>query len=375
MVSLVLIALLAGSFVYLFLSIVAAFRYLQARPPVLRSMEPISILKPLAGLDEGLESNLRTFFEQDYPLFEILFAVREENDRAVAVVQKLQREFPHIPSRLLIAGESSYPNAKVFSLSQMLAVAANDLVVASDSDIRVGRDLLRKIAAEFQNPDLGVATCPYRTVPGHSIWSCLEATGLNTDFIAGILVARMLEGMKFAVGATIAVRRTALEAIGGFDRLKDYLADDFVMGKFAAEAHYHVILSSHVVEHRIGNTSLCQNVSHRLRWLRSTRRSRPAGYIGQLFTMPFPLALLVCFANRSLWPVLLLTLLLRAFAAYIMSARVLHTKINWILLIFEDLVGFCFWIAGFFGNTIVWRERRYRLKPDGRFEFLGTEQI
>jgi ceramide glucosyltransferase len=372
MISLALIVVLGGSFVYLFLSIAAAFGYLRARPPALRSMEPISILKPLAGLDEGLESNLRTFFELDYPVFEILFAVRDESDPAVEVVQKLQRQFPHIPSRLLITGESPFPNAKVFSLSRMLVVAENDLVVTSDSDIRVDRDLLQKVAAEFQNPALGVATCPYRTVPGESIWSRLEATGLNTDFLAGILVARMLEGMKFAVGAAIAVRRTALQAIGGFDRLKDYLADDFALGKFAAEAHYGVILSSQVVEHRIGSTSLYQNVCHRLRWLRSTRRSRPAGYVGQLFTMPFPLALLVCFANRAWWPVLPLTLLLRGFAAYVMSARILKTNIHWLLLPFEDILGFCFWVAGFFGNTIIWRERQYRLKPDGRFEYLGT---
>ena len=137
-----------------------------------------------------------------------------------------------------------------------MAAAANDLVVMSDSDIRVTPDLLKTVAAEFQDAGLGVATCPYRAVAGPSFWSRLEAIGMNTDFAAGILVARMLEGMKFAVGPTIAARRRVLQAIGGFDRLKDYLAEDFVMGKFAANAGHGVILSSYVIEHHIGSTDL-----------------------------------------------------------------------------------------------------------------------
>ena len=221
--------------------------------------EPISILKPLSGLDLGLESNLRTFFEQDYPAYEILFAVRSQDDPAIPVVESLRREYQRVPSRLMVTGDSPYPNAKVYSLELMLAAAANDLVVMSDSDIRVTPNLLKTVAAEFQDAGLGVATCPYRAVAGPSFWSRLEAIGMNTDFAAGILVARMLEGMKFAVGPTIAARRRVLHAIGGFDRLKDYLAEDFVMGKFAADAGHGVILSSYVIEHHIGSTDLRHN--------------------------------------------------------------------------------------------------------------------
>ncbi len=371
-VTYVLLVLLAGAVVYSLLSIVAALRYLSVRPPALSSLEPISILKPLAGLDLGLESNLRSFFEQDYPAFEILFAVRTQDDPAVPIVENLRREYQQVPSRLLVTGESPYPNAKVYSLEQMLAAAANDLVVMSDSDIRVTPGLLRTVAAEFQDAGLGVATCPYRAVAGPSFWSRLEAIGMNTDFTAGILVARMLEGMKFAVGPTIAARRRVLQAIGGFDRLKDYLAEDFVMGKFASDAGHGVILSSYVIEHHIGSTDLRNTAAHRLRWTRSTRRSRPLGYVGQLFTMPLPLALLVCAVNQAWWPVLLLTLVVRLLAAYAVSARVLHAEINWLLLPIEDVNAFCFWLAGFFGNTIVWRGRRYRLYSDGRFELLPS---
>ncbi len=368
----VLLVILSGSVIYSLLQVVAAFRYLAVRPTAAPTVEPISILKPLAGLDLDLEANLRTFFEQDYPAFEILFAVRSENDPALEVVARLQREYPKVLSRLVLTGEPPYPNAKVFSLDRMLAAAGNDLVVMSDSDIRVTPNLLRAIANEFQDAHLGVATCPYRAVPGASFWSRLEAIGMNTDFWGSALVARMLEGMHFAVGPTIATRRSVLQSIGGFARVKDYLAEDFVLGKFAAEAGHGVILSSYVVEHHIGSATLHQNAEHRLRWARSTRRSRPAGYIGQLFTMPLPIAVLVCAAWPAWWAVLPIALIVRAAAAYTVSARVLRARINWLLLPVEDLFGFCFWVAGFFGNTISWRGRRYRLFADGRFELISS---
>lgn len=367
-----LLILLAGAVAYSLLSIAAAIRYLAARPRALAATPPISILKPLSGLDRGLESNLRTFFEQTYPSFELLFAVRDASDPAAMVVEKLQREYPRISSRLLITGEPRYSNAKVFSLDRMLGAAAHELVVMSDSDTRVGPALLSTVAAEFQDSRLGVATCPYRAVAGPSFWSRLEAIGMNTDFMAGILVARMLSGMHFAVGPTIAARRSALESIGGFNRLKNYLAEDFVMGKLAAEAGHGVMLSSYVIEHHIGSTDLRHNFVHRLRWVRSTRRSRPLGYLGQLFTMPLPLALLVCAVNPLWWQVLPVALAVRAAAAWVISAKVLRGRLIWWLLPVEDLAGFCFWLAGFFGNTIVWRGRRYRLYSDGRFEALAA---
>ena len=366
-----LLALLAGTVVYSLLAIFASYRYLSVKRPTATSSEPISILKPLAGADLGLESNLRTFFEQDYPAFELLFAVREPSDPAVSVVEKLRREYAHIPAQLLVTGEPPYPNAKAFSLDRMLQAAANDLVVMSDSDTRVTPSLLRTVSAEFVDKTVGVSTCPYRAVPGPSLWSRLDSTGMNTDFIAGILVARMLEGMKFAVGPTIVARRSVLQSIGGFERMKNYLAEDFALGKFAAEAGHGVILSSYVIEHHIGDSTLAENVAHRLRWVRSTRRSRPLGYVGQLFTMPVPLALLAYAATPRLWPVALLTVALRATAAYVVSAPVLRAKINWLLLPLEDLLGFIFWVAGFFGNTVVWRGRKYRLRADGRFELLS----
>lgn len=374
MIGALLLLVVAGAAVYSLLSILAAWRYLAARPPALKSIEPISVLKPLAGLDLDLESHLRTFFEQDYTAFEILFAVRRGDDPAAQVVSKLQKQYPNIPTRLIVTGEPPYPNAKVYSLERMLAAAANDLVVMSDSDIQVTADLLRTVAAEFQDKHVGVATCPYRALPGPSFWSRLETTGMNADFWASALVARMVEGVRFAVGPTIVARRSVLESIGGFDCLKDYLAEDFVMGKFAAEAGHGVILSSYVIDHHIDSVTLGQSVAHRLRWVRSTRRSRPMGYLGQLFTMPLPLALFLFFVKPGWWPVPLIAIGIRFLAAYTVSVRVLKARLNWLLLPVEDLAGFCFWLAGFFGNTISWRGRRYRLYSDGRFEPIASSR-
>jgi ceramide glucosyltransferase len=368
-----LLALVVGSAVYCVLTLVAAMRYRAVTPSPIRNGPPISVLKPLAGVDEGIEENLRSFFEQRYPVFEILFAVRSASDPAIAVVERLRAAHPAVPSRLIVTGEPPYPNAKVFSLDRMLAAASHDLIVMSDSDIRVDPHMLTTIAAEFADPSIGMATCPYCAVPGSSIWSTLEAIGLNTEFIGGVLVARMLDGMKFALGPTIVARRETLERIGGFDAVKDFLAEDFVMGKLAAEHGYGVILSSYVIEHRIGSQGFVANVRHRLRWNRSTRRSRPWGYVGQVFTNPLPPALLLWAAAPSWWPVVAATVVLRAAAGWATAGLALRDPLTarlWWLVPFQDVASFLAWIGGFFGNTIVWRGRRYYLRVDGRFELI-----
>jgi len=368
-----LAAVVAGSLVYCLLTVVAAWKYHSVRPSPPPRPIPISVLKPLHGVDEGLEQNLRTFFEQDYAEFEILFAVREAGDPAIPVVERLRAEHPAVASTLIVTGEPPYPNAKVYSLDRMMAQARHDLLVMSDSDIRVTPTLLRTVAAEFQDERLGLATCPYRGVPGGSFWSTLEAIGLNTEFLGGVLVARMLEGMRFALGPTIVARRGVLKKIGGFDRLKDYLAEDFVMGKLAAEAGYGVILSSYVIEHRIGSQKFAANLRHRVRWCRSTRRSRPWGYAGQVFTNPLPPALLLWAVWPAWWPLAAAALSLRWVAAWATAGLVLRDPLTarlWWLVPLQDVAGFLVWCAGFFGNTISWRGRLYLLLPDGRFQLV-----
>ncbi len=365
---------LIGCWVYCVLAIIGAFRYLRSRSPLLpAACTPISVLKPLAGLDEGLERNLRSFFEQDYSEFEILLAVRHNDDPAIRVVQSLIAEYPAITTKLIITGEPPYPNGKVFSLSRMLELASHPLIVMSDSDIHVGPDFCRRIAAEFGNTGVDLITCPYRAVGGASIWSRLEAVGMNTDFHAGLFTALLMEGARFAVGPTIVARRSTLDALGGIERFRNYLAEDFMLGKSASEQGFGVRFSSYVVDHRIGSETMQANFAHRIRWARSTRRSRPAGYVGQFFTHPFPIALVICILLPHTWPLLVVTVVLRAATAWVVSDHILGAKVSWLLLPVQDVLAFVFWIVVFFGNSIQWRGHRYILKRDGTVEPAGVK--
>ena len=367
--TLLALMLTVGGSVYLILSVVAARRYL-AVPVGKPARLAISILKPLAGADLGLEENLRSFFEQDYAGdFEILFATRTAADPSLPIVRKLQAEFPGVKTQLLEVGEPPYANAKVWSLEHLVSAARHDVLAMADSDIRVSPDFLSTVAVEFADPAVDLATCPYRAVGGPSLWSQLEAAGLNTEFIGGLLVARMLEGVRFAVGPTIVARRQVLSAIGGFPALSRYLAEDFVMGQWAAEKGFGVILSRYVIEHRIGSEPVAKNFAHRLRWNRSTRRSRPTGYVGQVFMNPLPWACWLAFT--AWWPVAAGAILLRILAGAYLARRVLRGRWSWLTLP-QDFLSLVFWGLGFFGNTIAWRDRRYRLHADGTFTLVKS---
>ena len=366
----ILAFLLTGSLIYCILTVIAAGRFLAVTRNPDAGAPPVSILKPLCGVDEGVEENLRSFFEQRYPTFEIIFGVHRADDPVVLLVQRLIRDYSgRVEARLIVTGESPLPNAKAFTLQRLVGEASHDLVVMSDSDVRVTPDFLLHLAGEFGDPGIGVVTCPYRAVAGESWWSRLEAIGMNTEFLGGVLVARMMEGMKFALGPTVAVRRNVLEALGGFAYLGQYLAEDFVMGQRAAQLGHAVLLSSYVIEHRIGSQGLWQTLNHRLRWARSTRRSRPLGYWGQIFTYPLAWALLLWIANPAAWPAVLLALVIRGAAAWATALSVLHdplTRRRWWLIPLQDLLGFMAWLGGFTGGTIVWRDRECTLLPDGR---------
>jgi ceramide glucosyltransferase len=371
-----LVLLLVGSWVYCVLTGVASRRYLAISPPALTALPPISVLKPLCGQDDRLEENLRSFFTQDYPNYEILFAVHGLTDPAAAVVDKVCRDFPQGPRvRLIESGDPTVPNAKAHSLGHLVARAQHSILVMSDSDVCVPTGLLRRVAAEFQDPAVGVVTCLYRAVPGQGFWSRLEAIGMNTEFLAGVLVAWLVGEMDFALGPTLAARREVIEAMGGFAELGHYLAEDFVIGNRAPRLGYRVVLSSCIIEHRIGSQTFKENLQHRLRWARSTRRSRPAGYWGEIFTRPIPLALLLWLVAPKLWPLVAVTAFFRALAAWSTVKWVLHdplTRRRWWLVPFQDLISELVWFAGFFGSTIDWRGRRYSLLRDGRFQFVGN---
>ena len=371
----ILAALITGSIVYCILTMVAARNYLKVPPPKRASQEPISILKPLYGADEGLEDNLRSFFQQHYPNFEVLMAVNRESDAEAQTARRVMAEFPKIPSALIVTGESPRPNGKVFSLQQMLKHAKHDVLIMADSDIRVRPDMIRILAAEMHNPAIGLVTCPYRAIPGSTVWSRLEAVGMNTEFLGGVLVARLLSGMDFALGCTLAVRREALDSIGGLQSLQSYLAEDFMMGRLVAEQGGGVVLSSYVIEHRIGSQGFRANFRHRLRWARSTRRSRPWGYVGQIFTNPFPLALMLVAVAPVWWPIALLTIVFRIAVVWAVAGIVLDDPLTarcWYLVPIQDLASFVTWICGFFGNKIDWRGQRHMVLPNGMFETRDT---
>jgi ceramide glucosyltransferase len=371
-----LLALLTGSLVFSILMTLAARRYASVRTPSdPAEWPPISIITPLAGKDLGLYENLRSSFQQDYPCFEVVFAVRRDDDPAVEVARRLIAEFPSVPARLVVAGEPDCPNAKVHSLKALTAAARYDLLVMNDSDIYSAPGTLRVIAAEFApDPHLALATCLTTAVAGPGWAARLEALLMNTQFMGGVLVARILEGVKFALGPSSVARRAAIESIGGWNALDEYLAEDFMLGKLIAESGAGVILSSARVQHRIGNAGWGATMAHRLRWCRSTRRSRPKGYIGEVFTNPTPIALAATAVHPSAWPLLVFTLTLRYISCWAVASWALRDRMAsrdfWAVPV-QDLIAFGVWVAGFFGNTVAWRGIRYELSADGKFRVVG----
>lgn len=371
----------AGSLIYCGIALGGAARLLRKRRrwalgTALQSFTPpASLLKPLHGLDRELEENLRSYCLQDYPSFEILFSVREASDPAVEVVRRLEKSFPLIPMRLLVLGKPRYLNAKVHGLEAMAEAAAHEFLVITDSDVRVGPDYLRSVVAPLSDPNVGMTTCISRGVAGRSLWSRLEALSMNTHFVPGVLTAWLLLGIKFSLGPTMVIRKKTVEELGGFGILADYLADDFVLGEKVAQAGKPVLLASTVPDHLVCHESLAASLRHRLRWERSSRRSRPAGYVGQLFMHTFPLALLAWAVapERSLLALALLfaSLAMRWLLGWVTCRGVLHDKDysrDWWLLPLQDLLSFSIWLWAFFGRGIEWRGARFLVLRGGKLE-------
>jgi len=362
-----LLALFTGSVVYCAIAIVAAADYRRSSAPRVMQPPPVSVLRPLAGAQDNTEANLRSVFEQHYPEFEVLLSVHEETDPAVEIARRVMAEYRRIPSRLVIAGASPLPNAKVWSLRTLISEANYEMVVMTDSDIRLEHDCLATVVSELSQPGAALVTCPYRAVGGPRYWPRVEALGLNIEFLAGMLTQRFLNGMDFAIGCTIATRKQELATIGGLRYLQRYLAEDFMMGRLMHARGRKVILSRSVIEHYIGNDTFAQNWRHRLRWARSTRRSRRIGYTGEIFTKPVSLALLVTAAAPWAWWTIVIAMAARAAVAYATATAILGVRHVWVLPV-EDLASFVTWVLGFFGKTILWRGRKLVITRDGTFE-------
>ncbi|NOT62432.1 MAG: glycosyltransferase, partial [Acidobacteria bacterium] len=250
-----LLVLAVGAFVYQGLAIYCVWQFQRRKQSPTRSelssYPHITLFKPLHGAETELEKYLTSFFIQDYPRYEIIFAVRTAADPAVAIVQRLRKSYPQIPVQLLFTGEPPYANAKVYSMEQMAAAASYDLFVITDSDTEVAADYLRAVAWAFSDPQVGAITHLYRGVARNEFWAKLEALGMSTEFMAGVIVAEKLEGMKFALGPSMAIRKQCLADIGGFQAMRDYLADDFVLGHWAERAGWKVLLDTFVVSHHV----------------------------------------------------------------------------------------------------------------------------
>ena len=374
-------ALTCGSVAYCLIAIFAALRFSryaarEAKQADASDFQPsVSVLKPVYGADRDLESNLRSFFLQNYPTFEILFCARDTSDPAVSVVRKLQAEFPLVPSRLLLIGTPKFLNAKVHSMEAMMEIAAHDFLVISDSDVRVAPNYLRRVVSPFRRSAVGLTTVLSRGVSGKSLWSRLEILGMNTQFMPGVLTAWLLLGLKFALGPTMAVRKSVAQKMGGMGILGDYLADDFVLGEKVAALGGKIEFAATVPEHLVFNDSFAHSLAHRLRWERSSRRSRPAGYLGQIFMHPLPLAVLALLLApaRSRATILLFTfaLVVRLLLAGITASITLRDRSflrsSWLLPL-QDAVSFLIWIGALFGKEVEWRGARFTVRRGGKLQ-------
>jgi ceramide glucosyltransferase len=343
----------------------------------------VSLLKPLDGAEANLEAHLESFFDQDYPEFEILFCARSAADPGLDAARRVAARYPGIPTRFLSTGDQTYINAKVSSLELMHGAARHNIFIISDSDVRVARNYIREVVAPFADEKVGAVTCLYRGVADRGLWSKLEAAGMSVEMTSGVLTANLLEGMKFALGPTMAVRRSCVQAMGGFGVLGPYCSDDFLLGAKVAQQGETVVLSHHVIDHIILNLSFAASLRHQTRWMKSTRFSRPLGHLGTALTFSVPFGILVCIAGFAMHrPLLGLSLL----AYSIVNRMVLAALVGWLavqerhlllrtimLYPIRDFLGFCCWVASYGGSTIHWRGRRYRLSRGGLMHPVGPQ--
>jgi ceramide glucosyltransferase len=342
-------------------------------------LPPVSILKPICGLDWEAYENFASFCEQDYPEYQIVFAVRDRNDPVIEIVDKIIFTFPDIDIELLVSDHCLGTNFKVNNLANAVTATKHSILVISDSDIRVRKDYLRQIIQPMQDSQVGVVTCLYRSLTGNCWPTIVEALGIATEFHPKVLVARRLEGVKFALGSTIAIRKNVLEAIGGFPAIVDYLADDFLLGNKSAAAGYKVVLSDYVVEHIFSCGTFGNSMRRQIRWNRGTRISRPGGYLGLILTQGTVTSCLFLLATGGSilgWTVLGITWIVRLLMARTIAIYYLNDpaarKFLW-LVPFCDFVTFLLWCCGFVGNSIEWRGRRLKLTRGGKLEPVSAD--
>jgi ceramide glucosyltransferase len=339
---------------------------------------PVTIIKPVKGMDAGSYENFASFCRQDYaaPL-QLIFAAASPEDPAIPVIRRLMDDYPLHEIDLVINPALHGPNHKVGNLINAFPAARYDIIIVCDSDIRVTPAYLGSVTAHFRDPRVGLVTSLYRSSEVCGVAAALEATGFTTEMIPNVLVALRLEGLSFALGASMAVRREALAAIGGFQALADYLADDYQLGNKVHRAGWELALDCCFVESVIRAESLMSVLSRQLRWARTMRVSRPGGYLASGITLPFPALLCAAAISPSFdaaLPPIALLYGVRFMVALAFSRRYVRDNLlpRWLWLIpVRDMLSFCTWALAFLGNRVEWRGSRFLLRPGGKIEELA----
>jgi ceramide glucosyltransferase len=373
MISMILTLLSLVSIGYYCACLYAAWRFF-ARSAVTTGspVPPASIMIPLCGKDFEAYENYASFCLQDYSDYQIVFGVNDHADSSIPVIRRLMADFPQKDITLVIETGTIGENPKVNNLHNMLGKAKHEVIVLVDSDIRVRADYLTSVVSELADDRVGLVTCLYRAGEAPNLAAKLEAVGITAEFAPGVLVAWLTEGLSFAFGATIATTKKHLHAIGGFESVANYLADDFMLGKLMSKAGYEVRLSSHVVEIVLPPTTLRSMMKHQIRWARGIRACRPWGYLGSIVTHGTVLATLSALADQGsalTLSVLAMTLCARMVVSYAVAIQGLGDHLlrqNLWLTPLRDLLGFLFWCLGQLGKTVEWRGRTFKLIDDGK---------
>jgi len=372
-VSELFLAIAAIPFIYYFIAIYSSWRYFQKPVPEPDGSftPPVSILKPIRGLDPDAAENLASFCRLDYPEFEIVFCVDPDDEAVLSVLTKLMADFPDCHIRVLYGSGRVATNDKVAKLARLVSDAAHEVVVISDSDVRVRPDYLRRLTAPLRDPKVGAVTCFYVPTELGSLTDHLQTVGMVSDFYAGVLVAWQLDGIKFALGPTIATTRARLNGFGGYPELENRPADDLLVGRLIAEQGYEVVLLRYAIETVCDYASLRDLLHKRLRWIVVMRHMRPWGHLGLLLTQGLPWSLAAVAIHPSA-PVALGYLggylALRIAMTWIIGIHGLRQPGLWkdmLLIPAWDAVAFAIWLTSFGRNSIRWRGADYYIR-DGR---------
>jgi ceramide glucosyltransferase len=367
----VFLALAAIPFIYYGIVLYSSLRFFRSASGSRRAREfapPVSNLKPIRGLDPDAYENLASFCRQDYPEYEILFCVGDADEPALPVIEKLKADFPQRPIRVLFGSGRSATNDKVAKLARLVSEAQHEIVVISDSDVRVEPDYLRTVVAPLSNPQVGAVTCFYVSTHETTFVQNLQSVGMLADFYAGILVAWQLDGVKFALGPTIATSRARLDGFGGYQAIENRPADDLLVGRLIADQGYAVELLPYSVSTVADYHTFGDLFHKRLRWIVVMRHMRPWGHLGLIFTHGLPWCLAAIAIAPSL-PVVAGYLgtyfLLRAAIMQVIGVRGLKQSVSWkklALIPLWDAMAFVIWLMSFGRKSVRWRDNDYYIR-------------